>query len=540
MGDRLLEGLKGLMAKHPIIGDVRGKGLFAGIEMREGSRHEGTRSPKPVANAMVGAAKQAGVLIGKTSRSFREFNNTLTLCPALIATEADIDEIVAGIDKAFTTVEQKFGLVRTEKPDAFIRRHRDFDSENRRQGKAALCPASAYEDFNNAEDTTMAFVHYTVKKIVHGLGAIKEAANEVKNLKGSKAFIVTDPGLAKIGVQKPLEEALTAGGIEWKLYAEAQLEPSMDSIQHCTDEAKAFGADVIIGFGGGSALDTTKAASVLLSNEGPIDKYFGINLVPNPSLPCILIPTTSGTGSEMTNISVLADTKNGGKGVVSEYMYADTVILDAELTFGLPPRVTAMTGVDAFVHAMESFCGIAATPITDALNLQAMKLVGANIRQAYANGKNAAARDAMMYASALAGMGFGNTQNGIIHAIGTTLPVECHIPHGLAMSFCAPFSVGFNYIANPEKYAIVADILRGDDRSGCMSVMDRAADVEDAFRDLLNDLDIATGLSNYGVKREDLPACADRAFAAKRLLNNNPRAASRDQILALLEANFEA
>ena len=175
----------------------------------------------------------------------------------------------------------------------------------------------------------MAFVHYTVKKIVHGLGAIKEAANEVKNLKGSKAFIVTDPGLAKIGVQKPLEEALTAGGIEWKLYAEAQLEPSMDSIQHCTDEAKAFGADVIIGFGGGSALDTTKAASVLLSNEGPIDKYFGINLVPNPSLPCILIPTTSGTGSEMTNISVLADTKNGGKkGVVSEYMYADTVILD--------------------------------------------------------------------------------------------------------------------------------------------------------------------------------------------------------------------
>lgn len=339
----------------------------------------------------------------------------------------------------------------------------------------------------------MAFVHYTVKKIVHGLGAIKEAANEVKNLKGSKAFIVTDPGLAKIGVQKPLEEALTAGGIEWKLYAEAQLEPSMDSIQHCTDEAKAFGADVIIGFGGGSALDTTKAASVLLSNEGPIDKYFGINLVPNPSLPCILIPTTSGTGSEMTNISVLADTKNGGKkGVVSEYMYADTVILDAELTFGLPPRVTAMTGVDAFVHAMESFCGIAATPITDALNLQAMKLVGANIRQAYANGKNAAARDAMMYASALAGMGFGNTQNGIIHAIGTTLPVECHIPHAWPCPSALPSAWASTTSPIPEKYAIVADILRGDDRSGCMSVMDRAADVEDAFRDLLNDLDIAT------------------------------------------------
>ena len=386
----------------------------------------------------------------------------------------------------------------------------------------------------------MVYNHHTVKHFIHGAGSIKQAADVVKNLGGKKAFIVTDPGLANVGVQKPLEEALTAGGVEWELFAKAELEPSMDSIQACTDAAKAFGADVIIGIGGGSPLDTTKAAAVLLTNEGPIDKYFGMNLVPNACLPMILIPTTAGTGSEFTNISVLADTKNGGKkGVVSDYMYADVVLLDAELTIGLPPRVTAMTGVDAFVHAMESFCGIAATPFTDTLNLSAMKLVAGNIRQAYANGKNVKAREGMLYGSALAGMGFGQTQNGIIHAIGTTLPVECHIPHGLAMSFVGAFCVGFNYIANPEKYAIVADILRGCDRSATMSVLDRAADVEAAFRALLADLDIKTGLVNYGVKREDLPACADRAFAAKRLLNNNPRAASRDQILALLEANFE-
>ncbi|AVD71707.1 sulfoacetaldehyde reductase [Desulfobulbus oralis] len=386
----------------------------------------------------------------------------------------------------------------------------------------------------------MPFSHFTVKKIVHGNGSIKDAAKEVKSLKGSRALIVTDPGLAKLNVQQPLEEVLTAGSIAWELFAKAELEPSMDSIQACADAAKDFKADVLIGFGGGSALDTTKAAAVLLSNEGPIDKYFGMNLVPNPSLPKILIPTTAGTGSEMTNISVLADTKNGGKkGVVSEHMYADVVLLDASLTVGLPPRVTAMTGVDAFVHAMESFCGIAATPITDALNLAAMKMVGANIRQAYANGGNLAARDAMLYGSALAGMGFGNTQNGIIHAVGTTLPVECHIPHGLAIAICSPFSVGFNYIANPDKYATVADILRGEDRVGMMSVLDRAADVEAAFRDLLRDLDIKTGLAHYKVKKEDLPASADRAFAAKRLLDNNPRKASRDQILALLEANFE-
>lgn len=387
----------------------------------------------------------------------------------------------------------------------------------------------------------MIFSHSTVKHIIHGTGSIAKSADAVKKLGGSRVFIVTDPGLAALNIQKPLEEALSSGGIEWKLFAKAELEPSMDSIQACTDAAKAFGADIMIGFGGGSALDTTKAAAVLMSNKGPIDRYFGMNLVPNPCIPKILIPTTAGTGSEMTNISVLADTKNGGKkGVVSEFMYADVVLLDPALTIGLPPKVTAMTGVDAFVHAMESFCGIAATPFTDALNLAAMRLVADSIRQAYANGENVSARESMMYGSSLAGMGFGNTQNGIIHAIGTTLPVECHIPHGLAMAICAPFSVGFNFIANPAKYALVADILRGEDRSCKISVMERAADVENAFRKLLKDLNITTGLANYGVRRVDLPACADRAFAAKRLLDNNPRRTSRDQILALLENNFDS
>lgn len=384
----------------------------------------------------------------------------------------------------------------------------------------------------------MFFVHNSIARIVHGLGSIQEAANEVKKLGGTRAFIVTDPGLAKLGVQKPLEEALAAGGVEFKLYAEAELEPSMDSIQHCTDEAKAFKAEVIIGFGGGSALDTTKAASVLLSNEGPIDKYFGMNLVPKPCLPSILIPTTSGTGSEMTSISVLADTKNGGKkGVVSDYMFANTVILDPELTVGLPPRVTAMTGVDAFVHAMESFCGIAATPMTDALNLQAMKLIAANIRQAYANGGNREARAAMLYASALAGLGFGNTQNGIIHAIGTTLPTEYHQPHGLMMSAVAPMGIAYNYIANPAKYAVVDDILRGEE-CGCGNMLERAKDCEAAFLDLLEDLDIEPGLEPYGFKREELPASAERAAAAKRLIDNNPRKANKDQILALMQKYY--
>ena len=195
--------------------------------------------------------------------------------------------------------------------------------------------------------------------------------------------------------------------------------------------------------------------------------------------------------------------------------------------------------MDVLTHAIESYVSVMASDYTRGLSLQAIKLVFENLEHSYHFGDEES-REKMHNASTMAGMAFANAFLGVCHSMAHKLGSQFHIPHGLAMSFCAPFSVGFNYIANPEKYAIVADILRGDDRSGCMSVMDRAADVEDAFRDLLNDLDIATGLSNYGVKREDLPACADRAFAAKRLLNNNPRAASRDQILALLEANFEA
>lgn len=383
----------------------------------------------------------------------------------------------------------------------------------------------------------MFYVHNTVRRIVHGANAIRHAADEVKRLGGTRAFIVTDPGLAKIGVQKPLEEALAAGGVAFALYAEAELEPGMDSIRHCADEARAFRADIIIGIGGGSALDTTKAASVLLSNEGPIDKYFGMNLVPNPCPPFILAPTTAGTGSEMTSISVLSDTKNGGKkGVVSDYMYADTVILDPELTLGLPPHVTAMTGVDAFVHAMESYVGKADTPMTDALNLQAMRLIARSIRRAYVNGHDREARADMLYASALAGMGFSNTQNGIIHAVGTAVPREYRLPHGLLMACLSPMCMAFNVMARVDKYANIARILGEPDDPDTPALARKAPE---RMRALLKDLDIKIGLAPYGVKKEDLPGIAERASGNVRLIGNNPRPATADQILALLEAHHQ-
>ncbi len=383
----------------------------------------------------------------------------------------------------------------------------------------------------------MSFVHNTVKRIVHGCGSIKEAAAEAKALGGTRAIIVTDPGLAKLGVHKPLEEALVNGGVPCHVYAEAELEPSVDSIAHCADTAKEFKADVIFGFGGGSALDTTKAAAVLLTNEGTIDQYFGMGKVKNPLPPMILVPTTAGTGSEMTSISVLADTKNGGKwGVVSDYMYATSVILDPELTTGLPPHVTSTTGIDAFVHAMESFCGKADTPITNGLNIQAMKLIARSIRRAYTNGGDLQARADMLYASAIAGMGFSNTQNGIIHAVGTAIPREYHMPHGVAIACLTPMCMAFNYMARPEKYAEVAMILGEKYDSDTLALAEKASGRMSA---LLKDIGIAEGLQPYGVKREDLPLIAERAAGNVRLIGNNPRPANAKMILEMLEASYK-
>lgn len=375
-----------------------------------------------------------------------------------------------------------------------------------------------------------------VPKIVYGFGAVAQAGSEIVRLGGSRVFIVTDPGIAALGLLEPLKSSLVEAGLAFEVFDKAELEPSTSSIHVCADAAKAFKADCVVGIGGGSSLDTAKAALVMLSNEGSIEDYFGMQMVKNPCLPALYVPTAAGTGSEVTSISVLGDPKSGAKfGVVSDYMYASVVLLDPDLTIGLPPHITAMTGLDAFVHAMESFVGLASTPFTDAYNIQAMKLIAANLRKAYANGDNKEARAAMLYAATLAGMGFSQTQNGIIHAVGTNLPVSCKVPHGLAMAALAPMGMSFNCIAAPEKYAQIAEIL-GVEAGG--TALDAARKGIDAMYALLSDVGIVPGLKAYNVPREALEGTAERAAKAKRLMGNNPRKATAKQILVLLEAHY--
>lgn len=376
-----------------------------------------------------------------------------------------------------------------------------------------------------------------VRRIVHGFGALQDLGDEIKRLGGSRVLIITDPGIKGAGILDAVRQVVESAGLTCGAFTEVESDPKVEVVAASLETAKAFQPDLIVGVGGGSSLDISKVTSVMLTNGGQIDSYFGMELVPNPGLPLILMPTTAGTGSEVTSIAVLSDTRNNvKKGIVSEHMYARVVMLDPELTLELPARITAMTGMDALVHAMESYTGRRATVFTDTLNLQAIRMIASNLRKAYANGSNRQARENMLYASCLAGMAFSNTQNGLDHALALAIGGRYHLPHGLLTAFICPWVMDYNLIAVPEKFIHIAEAF-GEDPSG-MSEIEAARLAVLAVQDLLDDVGISYKLSTYGVPQEEFPAIAKATVAAVRLISNNPRDVTEENVIRLLEANY--
>ncbi len=377
----------------------------------------------------------------------------------------------------------------------------------------------------------------TVRRIAFGFGAIENLPEEIKRVKGSKVLVVTDPGIQSAGVLDQVTGVLDRAKVDYKVFAEVEPDPKIEVALAGAAAAKAFGPDVIVGLGGGSSLDISKVTSVLLTNEGPIEKYFGMELVPRPGAPLILIPTTAGTGSEMTSICVLSDTQNKvKKGIVSEHMFARTALLDPQLTLALPPRVTAMTGMDALVHAIESFVGVRASIFTDTLNLQAIRLVAANLRLAYANGDNRSARENMLHASCLAGMAFSNTQNGLDHALALAIGGKFHLAHGQLTAFILPWVMEFNLIADPGKFCRIAEAF--GERTKGLSKMEAARLSVRAVKSLLDDVGISYKLGTYGVPRSEFTALAKATVGAVRLISNNPRKVTEADVIGILEANY--
>jgi alcohol dehydrogenase class IV len=347
--------------------------------------------------------------------------------------------------------------------------------------------------------------------IEFGHGSIKMLAEHVKALGGSKVLIVGDPGVLKAGVINRLVEQLDAGSIPHAIFSDIEPDPAIDSIESGTNFAKSEGCDLIVGVGGGSSLDTAKAIGLMMKNGGNIRDYVGINKVPQPGAPVIAVPTTAGTGSELTIWSVLSDKAAKVKlSVGSAYNCPTLALCDPELTVTLPPHVTAATGMDALTHALESYVNKATQPISEALSVQAMSLVARSLRLAVIQGENLQARYDMLLASLIAAMAFNSTRLGVAHALAIPLGAHFKIPHGTVNAILLPEAMQFNIIGNQAKFANIAAIF-GENTQG-LSEREAAERSVAAIRRLKADVGINQTLSDYGLKEEHLTMIAEEAM----------------------------
>jgi len=365
-------------------------------------------------------------------------------------------------------------------------------------------------------------IFQTTRRIVMGAGAVNQIADEVKRLRGTKVMIVTDPGLVQSGIITRIEGLLSQAGLEVVRFSGVEPDPRYEIVAEAAEAVRQAKADLVLGIGGGSSLDIAKVAAILVTNADPVTSYFGIDLVPQPGVPTILIPTTAGTGSEVTPIAILSDHHEKlKKGVVSPYLFPDCALLDPELTLGLSPEVTAATGMDALIHALESYTSKNATPMTDMLACQALDLLFNNIREAYAEGGNLVARANMLEGSLLAGMAFANAGVTAVHAFAYPIGAEFHIPHGIANTIMLLPVMQFNLLGNLDKFANLAKVF-GQETAG-LSKRKAAQLAVEAMQELAEDLNVPQRLSVFGVKDEHIPALAEGVMKVTRLLANNPR-----------------
>jgi alcohol dehydrogenase len=365
-------------------------------------------------------------------------------------------------------------------------------------------------------------IFQTTPRILIGAGVSNQIADEVKRLSGKSVMIITDPGLVKSGICDRIEDVLAKGGCSFRRFDGVEPDPPFEIASKAAQVVKDVGADLILGIGGGSSLDIAKVASILVTNDSPVSSYFGVDMVPRPGLKMILAPTTAGTGSEVTPIAILSDHHEKlKKGIVSSYLFPSIAILDPEFTIGLPPTVTAATGMDALIHAVEAFTSKNATSFTDMLAKEAMWLISQNIRTAFANGSNLEARAKMLEGSLLAGMAFANAGVTAVHAFAYPIGAEFHIPHGVANSIMLAAVMEFNMLGSVPKFAVMAELL-GENTQG-LSEREAASVAVESLRSLAVDVEIPSSLSEFGVKDEDIPSLAQGVMKVTRLLANNPR-----------------
>ena len=382
-----------------------------------------------------------------------------------------------------------------------------------------------------------AIVFNTAPRIVSGSGSSLHLAGECRKLGVSRPLVVTDPGLINIGLVDPVVSALTADGLNPLVFDQVSEDPAESVVIAAVDKAAAEQVDGVIGLGGGSSMDVAKVVAVLLSGGQKLAELYGVDQVTCGRLPLILVPTTAGTGSEATPVAVITTGETTKAGVSSPVLLPDVAVLDADLTLGLPPAITAMTGVDAMVHAIEAYTSRhRKNPLSDNLARQALTLLSRNIRTAVLDGGNREARENMLLGAMLAGQAFANAPVAAVHALAYPLGGHYHIPHGLSNSLVLPSVLEFNAPAASHLYAELADIVVGEPVAG--SAESRTVSLIGALRSLIRDVSLPATLSEAGVREEDLQMLSQDAMLQQRLLVNNPREVVYEDALAIYRAAF--
>ena len=379
-----------------------------------------------------------------------------------------------------------------------------------------------------------AFSFISPTDIRFGPGTLSELPALLARRGGATPLLVGDPGMVASGLLDRVAGVLGAAGVQPVLFSAVESDPDIASVREGTRLASKAGCDSVVALGGGSAMDAAKAIAIMMTNPGEPRDYAGTDRLKVAPLPIIAIPTTAGTGSELTIWSVLSDRTMGDKfGIGSPLLCPSHAILDPELTLSLPDAISAATGMDALTHAIESLVCTISSPFSAAHAEMAIRMIGENLRTAVAQGSNLAARGNMLVASALGGAAFNNTRLGYVHALSMPLGAKFKIPHGLVNAITLPAVMEFNLPGNLDAYARIASLL--GERIEGLSLRDAARRSVDAVIALRQDIGITQTLSDFGLTEDRFDEVIDEAMASGNCLVN-PRQATRAEMRTILRA----
>ena len=378
------------------------------------------------------------------------------------------------------------------------------------------------------------FTFNTTPSIRMGAGLLDELGAMAKALCGEQVLLVTDPGMLATGIVERALASLEAAGVATTVFSDVKADPPEAVVMAAVEAAKGQGG--VIGLGGGSSIDVAKLAALLASNGGTLAEAYGVNMAKGPRLPLIAVPTTAGTGSEVTPISIVTTGASEKMGVVSPLIIPDVALLDPELTRDLPAPVTAATGIDAMVHAIEAYASASANnnPVSRALACEALRLMGGALETAVKAPHDMEARGDMLLGSLLAGQAFANSPVAAVHALAYPIGGHFKVPHGLSNALVLPHVLRFNAVTAPNAYAELAPITFP--KLAGLGPQEAAVAFAQELADLSKRCGLPEGLSGVGITADDIPLLARDAMNQTRLLVNNPR----EVTLAYAQAIYEA